>query len=77
MGRSLSPPVPGPPLICGGSRLVAGSGWTCVCNSNRQAVPPTTVATTVTTAVVPNTNHWVMEEDPGYVLNLMTGFFND
>lgn len=35
------------------------------------------VASNVTTAVVPGTNHWVMEEDPGYVLTLLTTFFTD
>jgi pimeloyl-ACP methyl ester carboxylesterase len=34
----------------------------------------TLVAANVTTAVVPNANHWVMEEDPQYVTNLLTTF---
>ncbi|GAA1717172.1 alpha/beta fold hydrolase [Fodinicola feengrottensis] len=35
------------------------------------------VATHVTTAVVPDANHWVMEEDPGLVLQLLSTFFTD
>ncbi|MGC0317491.1 alpha/beta fold hydrolase [Kitasatospora acidiphila] len=32
-------------------------------------------ATNVTTVVVPNANHWVMEEQPQFVTNLLSGFF--
>jgi pimeloyl-ACP methyl ester carboxylesterase len=32
------------------------------------------VATNVTTAVVPGSGHWVTEEKPTYVLNLITHF---
>jgi pimeloyl-ACP methyl ester carboxylesterase len=35
------------------------------------------VATTVTSAVVPDANHWVIEEQPGYVLDLLTRFLDD
>jgi pimeloyl-ACP methyl ester carboxylesterase len=35
------------------------------------------VATHVSTAVVPGANHWVMEEQPRYVLKLLTTFFTD
>jgi pimeloyl-ACP methyl ester carboxylesterase len=35
------------------------------------------VATTVTTAVVPGTNHWVLEEAPDSVATLLATFFTD
>jgi pimeloyl-ACP methyl ester carboxylesterase len=35
------------------------------------------VATTVTSAVVPDANHWVIEEQPSYVLDLLTRFLKD
>ncbi|WAL67346.1 alpha/beta hydrolase [Amycolatopsis cynarae] len=35
----------------------------------------TRVATEVTPAVVPDADHWVMEENPSFVLNLLIGFF--
>jgi pimeloyl-ACP methyl ester carboxylesterase len=37
----------------------------------------TLVAANVTTDVVPNANHWVMEEQPQYITDLLSGFFKN